>query len=321
MEERLRQAYYYLAAHNSLLQHELEGVLGTLARARVPVLLLKGAALAQAAYDNVALRPMVDLDLLVPRARVAAGESALAGMGYTILSPEPWPGHGSRYRYAVEYVRRPDRGTPFYVGLHTHLLEIPYYERIPIDDWFARARPVPGASSGAQMPAPEDHLVYLSGHQVLQHGREHGLLRYVDLALLISRAGEALDWSQVIGRAADWRLVIPLQQALARLHELWPGGVPADAAAELGRMQPTGSELRLVRWAVDHPTPAWNTLLAVVTLPGLRRRAGYLLEQMFPSPAYMRGRYGPQRPGLWPLAYLRRAGTGLGHLLRRARPR
>ena len=318
VEAALEEAYYGLARQNSLLLHELERIVGALAEAGVPVLLLKGAALAETAYGNAALRPMDDLDVLVPRPQVGAAQAALTGLGYRMVTTEPWPGFSWRYRNAVMLGHPASTEPTFFVGLHIQLFDVPYYERIPVGDWFARAQAVPAAGSGARMPAPEDHLVYLCGHLALHHEREPALLRYVDIALLIRYAGEALDWEQVVQRTADWRLVIPLQRTLAALEDLWPGVVPSAVAAQVARLQAGAPERRLHAWLAGHGrTPAFTVLLALATLPGLGRRAGYLLEQAFPSPAYMRRRYCPERPGLWPLMYLRRVGLAFAYLLAR----
>lgn len=315
IERALAKAYYRLAGHNSLLLHELEQIVGTLADAAVPVLLLKGAALVETAYGNAALRPMLDLDLLVPAAQVGAAESALTGLGYRMMAPDPWPGFTWRHRYALEYSRSPARGPSFYVGLHIQLLDLPLYECIPISDWFARAQPADSAGSWARIPAPEDHLVYLCAHRVLQHAHEPGLLRFLDMMLLIRWAGSALDWAKVADRAVAWRLVIPLQRVLAGLEEIWPGSVPASVAAEVARLKADGCEQRVHAWLAQHGrTPASDTLLALATMRGLSRRARYLLEIAFPSPAYMRQRYGPQASGSMALSYVRRFGLAFAYL-------
>jgi hypothetical protein len=62
----LEQSYYHAAGSVGRMLHELEAVLEALARDAVPVLLLKGAALADTAYRGVGSRRMDDVDLLVP---------------------------------------------------------------------------------------------------------------------------------------------------------------------------------------------------------------------------------------------------------------
>ena len=68
--ERLRRAATAVAATNLHLQTELAGILTAFDRAGIPVMLLKGAALGPTIYGRPDLRPMGDVDLLVPSEHV-----------------------------------------------------------------------------------------------------------------------------------------------------------------------------------------------------------------------------------------------------------
>lgn len=66
--ERLRLAYFASANRNRRLYLQLRPLLAGLRTAGIPVIVLKGAYLAEAVYGDIALRPMGDVDLLVPSA-------------------------------------------------------------------------------------------------------------------------------------------------------------------------------------------------------------------------------------------------------------
>lgn len=317
VERDLRRFYYTNALRNNRLLRALEDVLCHLAAEGVAVILLKGAGMAKAVYGNVAVRPMFDLDLLVPAAEVERARTVLAGLNYSMLSSEPWAGFSQRYGHAMAYRRLSDgKKRPFHVDLHWGLLNAPYYGHILVEDWFARAQPARVAGVEALVPAPEDHLVYLCGHLALHHRYDPALFRYYDMAVLIHHTDDVLDWDAVVQRAVGWRLVIPLQRTLARLQEFWPQTVPASVAQEVAGLQPTRAERWIHKWVVDRRRNSTSdVLLSLATMPRLTRRVRFFLEQALPSRAYMRQRYCPRRPGLWPLAYLQRAGLGLRYLL------
>ena len=94
--ETLKQAYYTSAAMNARLLGELERVSEHLTSLGVPILLLKGAALGERVYGNLATRPMGDLDILVPQDQVTETAQLLAPLGYEAL-PGP-PGHSFTYQ-------------------------------------------------------------------------------------------------------------------------------------------------------------------------------------------------------------------------------
>ncbi|MCP4365035.1 MAG: nucleotidyltransferase family protein [Planctomycetes bacterium] len=49
----------------------------------MPVILLKGAHLAQVVYSNIALRPMGDIDILVKKNDLPKAKELLLELGYT----------------------------------------------------------------------------------------------------------------------------------------------------------------------------------------------------------------------------------------------
>jgi hypothetical protein len=152
---------------------------------------------------------------------------------------------------------------------------------------------------------------------VLHERYEAALVRSYDMAMLVHHEKSELDWDVVMKRSVDWRLVIPLQRALNRLERFWPATIPRTVSQEAAGLQPTRTEKRIHRWVIDRrQNPTSDGLLSLATIPGLGPRLQFLLEQAFPSPAYMRELYCRHRPGLWPLAYLQRACLGIGFLFR-----
>lgn len=79
--EKLQQAYLGNAARNLMLYHNLSRVLNILRRHRIPVIVLKGAHLAELIYGNRTLRFMSDLDLLVQKDDLMRVDALLLEMG------------------------------------------------------------------------------------------------------------------------------------------------------------------------------------------------------------------------------------------------
>ena len=80
--QALQASYYKTAAHNALLFRELERVLAAFAAAGIPVIVLKGAVLAQTIYPDPGLRPMGNLDLLVNRDQIELAVAILKHQEY-----------------------------------------------------------------------------------------------------------------------------------------------------------------------------------------------------------------------------------------------
>ena len=79
--EKLREVYLVNLKRNMRLYRDLEQILGRLAERQIPVIPLKGVFLAEKVYGNIGLRPMVDVDLLLPRPELAKALEELEALG------------------------------------------------------------------------------------------------------------------------------------------------------------------------------------------------------------------------------------------------
>lgn len=79
---RLQGDYYRAAAENELLLSLLTEVLPALTAANIPVVVLKGAALASSVYADPALRPMSDVDLWVRAADMPHAAGVMGQLGF-----------------------------------------------------------------------------------------------------------------------------------------------------------------------------------------------------------------------------------------------
>lgn len=315
IQEILQQSYYQTAALNSLRLAELERILAALSSLGTRVLLLKGAALAETLYRNVALRPMSDLDLVVPQHRVPDCRDALFDLDYIPTEVEERPGSHLAYRSQQGFTH-PDPLRP-YVELHWHLIEVPYYmSTIPMDWFWENAVASQDATRTVRLLSPEANLVYLPAHLALHH-RFRGLRWFVDLALLVHRNHENLDWDNVIAAAQEFELLLVLQETLDRLAGYWPSLPLDEPRKQLHALQPTPQERRLFRLLTAEPrSPLLDFYTDIVSLGSLPDQARFILLNAFPQPAYMAGRYGVKRNWELPYWYLYRLGDGAAKLVR-----
>ncbi len=322
----LEQAYWQTAAVNALRFHELGRVLGALAGAGMPVLALKGAALAESLYDNVALRPMSDVDLLLHKADLPRAVSLLGELGYRAEWREAQAGLGLEYESQVE-LRGPE--PDWAVELHWHLLDAAYYiDRLPEARLWEEAVPIRLAEREVLAFRPEATLVHLAAHYVLHHGG-HGLLWLHDLAQLLRHVQAdpaadpwAVNWDGALALAGRWQLVLPLQRAVEDAIAGAELAFPADLRQRLRELAPARGELRAYRALTSPRRDVISRFYQeLVMIQGGRRKLRYLWHNLFPARDYMVERYAiPAGRAVWPY-HVYRVAKGLadlaGRLLRR----
>jgi hypothetical protein len=309
--EALRTAYQRTSRANLASYAELGRLLGDFEREQIPAILLKGGALAAVLYPAVGLRPMRDLDILVPLADLPRASAVLQARGYA-----PVAERAQRRGESVDCERAfaPPRGGFLPVELHWHVINVLHYRRRTPVSWFWR-QSVDTRFCGlrALVLTPEAQLIHLASHLKLNHHGDRWLREY-DIALLLARLGGRIRWEEVAGAARRFQLSLVLAAALDRVERVWGVAAPAGVREELRRQPGLGQRLAC---ALTSPRlrglqPFWNAL----AVPGWAHKLAFLRDYAFPSLDYLRRRYGLSRPRLAPLYYLRHLGQGFAKIVR-----
>ena len=310
----LRRAYYANAVRSARLWHALETAIRALAQAGIPTLLLKGAALVPLVYHNPALRPMGDLDLLVRPADADAALAALAGLGYRPQQHEPAPGSIRTYENEIMLGRE---GAPALLELHWGLFDSPYYQsHLPIEWFWQTARPVCIGDVVAQVLGPEAQILHLCGHLLLHHGGKARPLWLHDIAEVVARYREEIDWPTLLEQACACDLLMPLQQVLPRIACGWQAPIPAAVLENLAAFRPSRAEERIQARLSSGPRPAGRRLLNdLADTPAWHQRMRLAWVNLFPTPTYMQQRYRIRHRLLVPLFYPYRWFLGLRGLV------
>jgi hypothetical protein len=200
-------------------------VLGdVVSRAGLNVVALKGPLLAERLYPDGALRPSVDLDLLVAEDDLDRAVTTLETAGWHADSG-PTATYSRRHHHHLQLRRE---GQP---PLELHFrARVDFATVMPAADLIRRSQPTPTAAGrGLRCLAPADEFVYLA-----VHAAAHGFVRLMwlyDLKLLCRRYASEIDWRLVIERAREMQVL----NAVAFTCEMLRGrlNVAIDALPDL----------------------------------------------------------------------------------------
>ncbi|MFN8027385.1 MAG: nucleotidyltransferase family protein [Acidimicrobiia bacterium] len=219
-QDVLRAATERAREEHAFRQGWLAGVAGVLHGAGVEIVVLKGAALAETVYPEPELRPMVDVDVLVPTARVRDAIGVLVAAGWTLQGELPQ----HHVRRGQEVDLRGPAGEK--LDLHWHLhpaVVVPGEESTSDEEFFARSLPFPAAGPGARMLEPTDQLFH-----VLLHGSTNGWpahpLWVADAAMLVDHV-DTFDGDRFTALARDHGMTVPIRASLTALRTRF-GRVP-----------------------------------------------------------------------------------------------
>jgi hypothetical protein len=209
-------------------------VLATLATAGIDTMVLKGVALlAGGYYDDAGLRPMRDIDLMVPAFDRAV--AVLAAQGWT-REPQDVPS-----LHADRFVHTSGRDVDLHWEMSPDLLYRRHPERSWDDMWAAAVLGTVGGSP-TRLPDAADLLLHVCAHGAQYRARV--TFQWVADAAMVVRAG-SVDWARLVDQAARRRATLAASETLRYLSERMGVAVPAATLAELSRY-PATSRDRLV---------------------------------------------------------------------------
>lgn len=287
VRRKLRFLYLQNAGRNMNLYQGLREVLEVLGKNDIPVIVLKGAHLAELVYGNIALRPMCDLDLLVKEKDLMIVEEKLLELGYRpIKDDRQVKGKNQHFAY-----RLPDKEVC--VEIHWTLIRVDYPFDIDLEGQWERSRPAVIGNATVRVQSPEDLLLHLCLHTCKAHLFDKGVKLLCDLSATIQYYEKEMDWDQVLIRSRQWGIEKFVYLTLRLAAELLNAPVPEDPLETIRPNDFDEAYMVLARALIFEKTQEpdalfFTTNMARVWGPGpFSKKMALFLKRVFPSPELM----------------------------------
>ena len=297
--ERLREAYLGTAVRNALLFRQTQQFIKVLDERGIPVMLLKGLHLARFVYPEPALRNMADVDVMVPRDRLAEAEQVMIELGF---GPLPRPNLEEFCTKSNHLAKLVKADAPV-VELHWTIERPTAPFRIDLDGLWSRSRAAALDGTPVRLLSTEDLILHLTLHCSYHHQFDRSAMKgLVDLAAVVAGAKESLDWELLARRANEWGAAPFLYTTMRAVSEVLGTRLPPGW---LDSLHHDSTDESMVSAAIDQTLTGKSDLpapyLALTTGKGWRARAAVLWSGLFPPKPTMARTYGFE-PGS-PLLY------------------
>jgi hypothetical protein len=297
-KEKLETHYYQVVRLNLRLIHDLKELLRrSHARNNRPVV-LQGMDLIQEVYDDIGLRPMVDIDLWVLAKDHPSFVNILRGLGYE---------NDPLYPYTFR------RGSTT-VDIHTHLM---WADRISTrklllsrtdEEIHQDTKTITWEGEEARCLNRYDQVIYLGLHG-LKH-RFNRLIWLVDIRNITAR-WDSYEWEALYSRAKELGQPRILDYVLFLLSHVF-GYQPQNELSRTLIKRVGFSERRaLMRRVKGCELPVWAPLFLFSSEMDCRSRLSFILESLFPRPEILQQVFPSSQARAWQL-YLKRLGQIIG---------
>ncbi len=307
--QKLQETYLRTALRNAYIHNELSKILGVMRNSGIPVVILKGAALAELVYQDIALRPMNDVDFLVRDRDMWRVPRVLSQVGFE-LRKIMW----SQTIYVNESIP---------IEVKSKMGDFPN-----LDPWVNVSR-VTLASNDTLILRPEVFLIHLCLHTERHLSRTQVaiLLWWFDITELLERYREKFDWDYVIRIVRENEVAEAVHRVLHMAREDFGARIPTDVLSQVGGNGATISASQILYSSdvlMDKQTTAQSQTSRskppLLNTPARRSYSNvihHILRDAFPCREYMMQRYSIKNPILVYFYYPARISVNIARVVKK----
>ncbi len=214
----IKQVYSRTLFTNVILSRELTSILTVFRQHGIDAIVLKGVTLAEQLYGNLGLRAVSDMDILVRPEDISRAGHLLEEMGYQqLIDSQSWdhPFHEAPYCRQAQF--------PLVVELHRNLDDENLISFSQKNIW-QRAQSLEMQDGEITVLSPEDNILFLSDH--LTKHSTHLLMLLNDIAELLKKYREKLDWDYIVKTCRELGLEVVVYNSLKWAYKLIGAPVP-----------------------------------------------------------------------------------------------
>jgi len=217
--EHLKSLYVKSAAHGISLLRNIEPFFLNVQGLEIRMALIKGARLAVTLYSDPALRPFVDIDLIISSQHKRKADEILESIGFLHPSEEKQASHSgleeSFWMYRPYFIK--DRCL---IELHVNFPGLPDILDSSDPIWEKCGRTAIGKAE-APVLSQEDELCLLC-----MHVQQHSYSRLIWLTDIVEAASRwAIDWKRVLHICDREKIHASVYYALLTVNTIWPNSI------------------------------------------------------------------------------------------------
>ncbi len=234
----LSDHYHATLKRNLSIIGALRDVLAAFQQDGIPCIVLKGIALAERIYPNIAMRGMSDVDILIKKDDLFKVDDYLSSLGYASRDSTAAKAihNPAGYLASMEYRRNDPSPLNLHVHWHPVNTSVPaatFVERIDINRLWERAATTSVADSLAFTLCPEHLVIYLCEHALRIGHSFDRLILVCDIFYAIKAFESVIDWDFLIEESRRFNLSRFVYHGLSIVRHHTSSGIPDACIAKL----------------------------------------------------------------------------------------
>ncbi len=318
---KLKKSYYYTLTRGMLMYQVLQKTLNILQENEIDVVVLKGAYVAEALYEDLGLRLFSDIDLLVKEKDASNAFNALLNAGFTQSKKDKmfeFLHENISYEHLPQLVYK---GIPVELHVRLHKEEEEY--KFPSDRMWKNAEERKLGGVIVQIPDLPDLLIHTILH-LYKHFR-NGQIQFTgfnDIVNILEIWRDKLDWAEVIRRSIAYQCEDVVFKFVVLVYNNYNAYVPNFIIFEYIEYATDEDQILFEKYLSGNQKGHYSVVSGVNRMKNIvepSKKLKYILWMIFPSKIYMIRSYQIKNPKLYLFYYPYRYWLGIKGLFRMLR--
>ena len=234
----LSDQYHANLKRNLSIIGALRDVLAAVQQDGISCIVLKGIALAERIYPNIAMRGMSDVDILIRKADLFRVDDYLSSLGYAARDSTATKAIHNPAGYLASLEYRKHDPSPLNLHVHWHPVNtsVPaavFADRIDTNRLWDNAVTNDIADSRALMLSPEHLVIYLCEHALRIGHSFDRLILICDIFYALKTIENVIDWDFMIEESRLFNLSRFVYHGLSIVKHHTSLGIPDECIAKL----------------------------------------------------------------------------------------
>jgi hypothetical protein len=222
---RLKGVYRRSWCENQVLLEKIADIIRSVQNADIKIILLKDTALNLHYYQDKGLRMIQNIEFLVHPADALETINLLNNIGW--IAKGKIPDVIAPFSYSLRFENKSRQ----YFYLRWHLFADCFQEDAEKDFWDSAILTKLDDLS-TYVLNPTEQLLYVCVYGGMSNFA-FPISRLADAAILLNSYQAEIDWNRLVTLAQKYRLILPLQNLLTKLHEILNAPIPLSSLQQL----------------------------------------------------------------------------------------
>jgi hypothetical protein len=284
----LSNQYFANLKRNLLIISALRDVLTAFHKVGISCIVLKGIALAERVYPNVAMRGMSDVDILVRKADLFKVDDHLSSLGYASRDSSVTRAVHNPVGYLASLEYRRNDPSPLNLHIHWHPVNssvpaVMFAERIDVNWLWENAVTTTIADSPVLMLRPEHLIIYLCEHALRIGHSFDRLILVCDIFYAVKVFEHVIDWDFVIEESRRFNLSRLVYHGLSIVRHHASPGIPDACIAKLRPPDISRGEKYFLKLQFSNRRIRGSSYFIYLAMnKGLFAKIGFIIRTFFP---------------------------------------